>query len=243
MYNFTKRVIDIIVSLTVLVLFIPIFILIIPVLRFSGDGDIFYLQERIGYKNRKFYIWKFATMVKNSLHIGLGGVTIKNDPRVTTIGRILRKTKINEIPQVINILKGDMTLIGPRPLIQAGFENYSKEMQQKIYNVKPGLTGIGSIIFRDEETLVSNSTDFNLLYKNINSYKGKLELWYQKNQTFRTDLLIIFLTAYSIVAPNQTLTYKVFKDLPVLDSNAEINLMVKKVEKRRSYHNKMELGV
>ncbi|MEJ7677606.1 MAG: sugar transferase [Segetibacter sp.] len=94
------------------------------------------------------------------------------------MGKFLRMTKINELPQLVNILKGDMTLIGPRPLIMAGFERYSKEVQKIIYNVKPGITGIGSVIFRDEETIVSHFTNYEEVYKNINSYKGRLEIWY-----------------------------------------------------------------
>lgn len=219
MYQIIKRATDIIISLIVLIVTLPLFIPIMILLKFNGDGDVFYFQERIGYKNKKFYIWKFATMIKNSLNIGLGGVTVKNDPRVTPMGRFLRKTKINELPQVINILRGDMTLVGPRPLILAGFKNYSKEMQSKIYNVKPGLTGIGSVIFRDEETLVSKTTDFEQLYKLINGYKGKLEMWYQENLSFRTDFLIVFLTGYSIFFPKQQLTYRIFKNLPLVDND------------------------
>jgi lipopolysaccharide/colanic/teichoic acid biosynthesis glycosyltransferase len=209
-------------------------------LRLTGDGEVFYLQERVGYKNRKFRIIKFATMVKDGDKIGNGEFTVKNDPRLRPFGKVLRKTKLNELPQIINILKSDMTLIGPRPLMDKGFERYSREVQNIIYNIRPGLTGIGSIIFRDEETIVSHFTDLEKVYRNINRYKGQLEIWYQKKQSFKTDMLIVFLTVYSIVFPTQHITFDVFKDLPVIEKD-ELNLSVmlfrnrpiaKKVERR-----------
>ncbi len=224
MYKSSKRVIDVMIGSVLLLLSLPLLLVIILLLKVTGDGEVFYLQERIGYKNRKFYIWKFATMVKNSLNIGTGGITVKNDPRLLPMGKFLRKTKINELPQLINILKGDMTLIGPRPLILTGFERYTREVQKIIYNVKPGITGIGSVIFRDEETIVSHFTNYEEVYKNINSYKGKLEIWYQQNQSYKTDFLIVFLTVYSIAFPKQHLTYKIFKNLPVPENTDELRL-------------------
>ena len=150
MYPLLKRILDIIVSLFSITLLIPIFIPIIILLRFTAEGEVFYFQERIGINNSKFYIWKFATMLKDSMNLGTGSITLQNDFRVTKLGKFLRKTKINELPQIINILKGDISLVGPRPLVTKTFEAYSYEVQTKIYNIKPGLTGIGSIVFRDE---------------------------------------------------------------------------------------------
>jgi lipopolysaccharide/colanic/teichoic acid biosynthesis glycosyltransferase len=240
MYKATKRLTDVVVSLIVLIISLPVFLIVMLLLRLTGDGEVFYLQERVGYKNRKFRIIKFATMIKDGDKIGNGEFTVKNDPRLRPFGKVLRKTKLNELPQIINILKGDMTLIGPRPLMGKGFERYSREVQNIIYNIRPGLTGIGSIIFRDEETIVSHFTDLEKVYRNINRYKGQLEIWYQKKQSFKTDMLIVFLTAYSIVFPTQHITFDVFKDLPVIEKD-ELNLSVmlfrnrpiaKKVERR-----------
>ena len=117
MYIFFKRILDVIVSLISLIILLPVFILIIIFLRFSAEGEVFYFQERYGIYNSKFQIWKFATMLKNSMNIGTGSITLQNDKRVTKIGYFLRKTKINELPQIINILKGDISLVGPRPLV------------------------------------------------------------------------------------------------------------------------------
>ena len=218
MYNFFKRLLDVIVSLTSLIVLLPVFIPIIFILRISAEGEVFYFQERYGIRNSRFQIWKFATMLKNSMNIGTGSITLKNDPRVTKIGSFLRKTKINELPQIINILKGDISLVGPRPLVFKTFSAYTKEVQSKIYNVKPGLTGIGSIIFRDEESIISavkqeNPHEF---YKRVIApYKGELEMWYQKNKSFLLDIQLIFMTAWVILVPTSKLYEKWFKDLPI----------------------------
>ena len=203
MYRFLKRSLDILVSITTLIFLFPIFLPIIIILMFSGEGEIFYFQERIGKNNSKFMIWKFATMLKNSMNIGTGSITLKNDPRVTKFGYFLRKTKINELPQLINILKGDISLVGPRPLVLKTFNAYSKRVKHKIYSIKPGLTGIGSIVFRDEETIISKYGDKNPhnFYKNVIApYKGELEIWYQNNRSFLIDIKLILVTGIIIIS-------------------------------------------
>ena len=220
MYLFTKRILDIFVGSITIGVLLPLFIPIVCILKFTSEGEVFYFQERIGLYNKRFKIWKFATMLKNSMKLGTGSITLKNDFRVTKFGKFLRKTKINELPQIINILKGDISLVGPRPLVDKTFSAYSEEIQSKIYNVKPGLTGIGSIIFRDEESIISaiKDEDPHEFYKRVIApYKGKLEMWYQKKRTFLLDLQLIFLTAWVILLPNSKLYEKWFKDLPVCD--------------------------
>ena len=217
MYNFFKRLLDIVVSLITLIILLPVFIPIAIALKFSAEGEIFYFQERYGIYNTRFKIWKFATMLKNSMNLGTGSITLKNDNRVTKIGFFLRKTKINELPQIINILKGDISLVGPRPLVARTFKAYSEEVQSKIYNVKPGLTGIGSIVFRDEESIISavKDEDPHEFYKRIIApYKGELEMWYQKNRSFFLDLQLIFMTAWVILFSNSKLYEKWCKNLP-----------------------------
>ena len=155
-------------------------------------------------------------MLKASPSLGAGSLTIKNDPRILPMGGFLRKTKINELPQLLNILLGDMSIVGPRPQMEFDFLKFSKEVQSMINNVKPGLTGIGSIVFRDEEEFFSKSDmdphDYDRKY--IAPYKGELERWYQSNISFMTDLRIIFLTAWIIISPKSNMVYKVFKTLP-----------------------------
>lgn len=216
MYLFIKRLIDLIIAGFTFILFLPLFIPIVILLKLTGEGHIFYFQKRIGYKNQYFDIWKFATMLKNSPSMGSGSITLRNDPRVTPMGRFLRPTKLNEFPQVINVLRGELSIVGPRPLVDRTFNAYSKEVQDVIYNSKPGITGIGSIVFRDEETLISDSgEDPHEFYgRVIAPYKGALELWYQKNASTYTDVMIIFLTAWVILSKKSQLHYTIFKDLP-----------------------------
>ena len=217
MYLFLKRSLDIVISLIALLPLLPVFIPIIIILRFTAQGEVFYFQERIGTNNSRFQIWKFATMLKNSMNMGTGSITLQNDFRVTPIGKFLRKTKINELPQIINILKGDISLVGPRPLVTKTFSAYSEEIQSKIYDVKPGLTGLGSIIFRDEESLISNAKDEDPheFYKRVIApYKGELEMWYQDNRSILLDFQLIFMTAWVIIFPKSKLYEKWFKNLP-----------------------------
>lgn len=217
MYKLSKRLLDILISLFALTLLLPLFIPIIIILRLTAEGEVFYFQERIGLKNSRFQIWKFATMLKNSMNMGTGSITLQNDFRVTPVGKFLRKTKINELPQIINILKGDISIVGPRPLVTKTFMAYSDEIQSKIYNVKPGLTGIGSIVFRDEESLISSvkDEDPHEFYKRVIApYKGELEMWYQDHRSFLLDFKLIFITAWVIVFPSSTLYHRWFKNLP-----------------------------
>jgi len=218
MYLVLKRTFDIIISLLTLIVLLPFFIPIIIILRLTAEGEVFYFQERYGIYNSKFKIWKFATMLKNSMNMGTGSITLKNDPRVTKIGSFLRKTKINELPQIVNILKGDISLVGPRPLVEKTFLAYNQDIRSKIYNVKPGLTGIGSIIFRDEESIISAVKDEDPIdfYKRVIApYKGELEMWYQNNNSLFLDLQLIFMTAWIILFPKSRLYEKWFKDLPL----------------------------
>ena len=217
MYKFFKRLLDIFISVVALLLLSPLFFVLIIILKFSAEGEVFYLQERFGLHNRKFYIIKFATMLKNSINLGTGSITVKNDPRVTKIGHFLRKSKINELPQIINILKGDISLVGPRPLVLNTFNAYNDSVKSKIYRVKPGLTGIGSIVFRDEESLISsiNDEDPHKFYKRVIApRKGNLELWYQDNCSLILDIKLIFLTAWVVIFPKSKLYMNWFPDLP-----------------------------
>ena len=213
---FFKPLIDFILTLMAIVVLSPLLIPVCIILLLTGEHYVFYKQKRVGYKNSRFNIWKFATMLKASPSLGTGSLTIKNDPRVFPFGRFLRKTKINELPQLINLLKGDMAIVGARPQMEIDFYKFPLPVQEVIYNSKPGLTGIGSIIFRDEEKWISNAAgDKHEFYKvHIAPYKGELEIWYQKNLTFYTDFMLIFLTAWVILVPESNLTYSVFKDLP-----------------------------
>lgn len=219
MYLLFKRLCDIALSSFLLLLLSPLLLPIVIGLRLTGEGYIFYKQERVGFNNGKFTILKFATMLLNSPNMAGGVITTKKDPRITPMGAFLRKSKINELPQLLNILMGDMSFVGPRPVMQVSFDAYPETVQAVIYKVKPGLTGIGSIIFRDEEELITevkkaggDTWDF---YTNkIYPFKGAVEQWYQSQQSFSVDLKIIFITAWVILRPVSQIVYTAFTSLP-----------------------------
>ena len=219
MYYFFKRVFDVLSSGIAIVVLSPLLIPVIIGLKLTGEGCVWYKQERVGYKNKPFLIWKFATMLKDSANMPGGIMTTKRDPRITPMGGFLRKSKINELPQLFNFFFGRMSIVGPRPVMKISFEAYPNEIKKVIYNVKPGLTGIGSIIFRDEEKLITdvknNGGDIWEFYKGkIYPFKGELEMWYQNHKSFMLDIKLIFLTAWVILVPTSNLYEKWFKDLP-----------------------------
>ena len=222
MYPFFKRLFDIIFSGLAIILLTPILIPIIFGLKITGEGYVWYKQERLGLNNNPFFIWKFATMLKDSASMPGGYITLRKDPRLTPMGDFLRKSKINELPQLFNIFIGQMSIVGPRPVMKVSFNSYPDNVKNIIYNVKPGLTGVGSIIFRDEEQLITNEKnngrDVQSFYTNkIYPFKGKLEIWYQKNRSFKIDLIIIFITAWVILKSNSKIYGRVFKTLPKRD--------------------------
>jgi lipopolysaccharide/colanic/teichoic acid biosynthesis glycosyltransferase len=214
--HFFKRVIDFVLALIAILILLPFMMPIVIGLLLTGEHYVFYLQDRIGYKNEKFKIWKFATMLKASPSLGTGSLTTRDDPRVLPMGKFLRKTKINELPQLINVLIGNMAFVGARPQMEVDFLKFPEHVQKVVYNTKPGITGIGSIVFRDEEKWISNAEgDKHEFYKNhIAPYKGELEIWYQQHISFLTDFLLIFLTAWVIVYHSSELPFKIFKTLP-----------------------------
>jgi lipopolysaccharide/colanic/teichoic acid biosynthesis glycosyltransferase len=219
MYHLLKRLFDISISSLALLVLAPLLVPIMIGLKLTGEGYIWYKQERIGFRNKPFLIWKFATMLKNSPNMSGGILTTKKNPRITPMGGFLRNSKINELPQLINIFIGDMSIVGPRPVMQVSFNVYPEDVQKVIYSVRPGLTGIGSIIFRDEEELITavknRDEDIWDFYSNkIYPFKGKLEHWYQANESLKTDMKIIIITALVIVNQESDIVYRWFKDLP-----------------------------
>ena len=211
-----KRLIDIILSSIALLIFAVPLLIIMIILRFSGEGDVWFFQERVGLHGKRFKVFKFATMRRDSETTGSRDITMRNDPRVLPVGRILRKGKINELPQVINIFKGDMSVVGWRPLMPKSFSYYPQHVQAKIIDGKPGLTGVGSIVFRDEEAITAraNKPPERVYAEDISPYKGELELWYQQHQSIWLDIKIIMLTALAVLSPRSRLYEKWLPGLP-----------------------------
>ena len=212
-----QRLLDIVFSGLALLLLSPLLVPIAIALRLTGEGEVFFIQQRVGRGGQPFGLYKFATMLKNSPNLGTGTVTVKNDPRVLPLGRFLRKTKINELPQLLNIFTGDMSIIGPRPQTQRCFDAFPARSQAEIIKVRPGLSGIGSIVFRDEEELMHASREPERFYDEvIMPYKGALEEWYVAHQGLWTYLAAIFVTAWVVLFPESRLAWRVFPQLPAV---------------------------
>ena len=212
-----QRLLDIIFSSLALIILSPVMLIVSILLRLTGEGEIFYLQERIGKDMVTFKLYKFATMLKNSENIGSGTVTVKNDPRVLPLGKFLRSTKMNELPQLINIFIGDMSVIGPRPQTRRCFNAFPDALKDTIASVKPGLSGIGSIIFRAEEDLLESDlgTNINFYDDVISPYKAEIESWYIPNRNLKTYFLLIFLTIWIVIFSRSNIVWKLIKDIPV----------------------------
>ena len=210
-----ERFFDILFSGLALFLLSPLLVPIGIILKCSGEGEVFFLQERIGKNGKLFKLFKFATMLKDSPNLGTGTVTMRGDPRVLPVGKFLRKMKINELPQLLNIFFGDMSVIGPRPLTIQQFGFYSNSIQAIIKQVRPGLSGVGSIIFRGEEEIMHGATASVDFYANVIApYKGALEEWFVSNKSLYIYFVAIFVTAWAVLVPSTKKAWRIFKDLP-----------------------------
>lgn len=211
-----QRIFDIVLATLALLVLAPLLVPVALILKFSGEGEIFYKQLRVGYKAELFDILKFATMLKDSPNLGTGLVTVRGDPRILPIGAFLRKTKINELPQLINVLKGDMSLIGPRPLALRGFNAYSDDIKTVVIQIKPGLSGIGSIAFRNEEEMLQKVSGDQMQFydKIIMPYKGQLECWYVENRSIVLYLVLILCTVLAVVLPSNRLLWQLYPTIP-----------------------------
>ena len=210
------RFFDLLFSSAAIILLSPLLLPMTFLLLCTGEHKILYRQKRVGLNGVTFNLLKFATMLENSPNLPGGDITSGNDPRVLPLGKFLRKTKLNELPQLVNIILGDISLVGPRPLTPNNFSFYEKKTQEIIKKVKPGLTGIGSIVFRDEESIIQNSPKkpIDCYKEDISPYKGRLESWFIEKQGPAIYFIIIFLTAISVLFPSSKLVWKIFKDLP-----------------------------
>jgi lipopolysaccharide/colanic/teichoic acid biosynthesis glycosyltransferase len=192
------RFFDFIFSLIGIILIMPIFFVISMLIKIDSKGAIFYKQLRVGFKGKDFFVYKFRTMHINSDKLGLltvGG----RDPRVTKVGYVLRKYKLDELPQLLNVLIGDMSIVGPRPEVRKYTSLYTKE-QQIVLDVLPGITDWASLTYKDENTLLSSSNNPELTYiDQIMPEKLKLNLIYIKKRTVFEYFKIIFYTFWAII--------------------------------------------
>ncbi len=175
--SFIKRLTDIIFSLIILIIFLPILLIAAVFIKIESKGNVFFLHERTGYKGKKFKLYKLRGMVNNALELG-PGITQENDPRLTKTGKFLRRTSIDEIPNFINVIRGEMSIVGPRPDIFSITDNYTEE-QRKVFDFKPGVTGISQINGRQRLTPEE---------------RVQMEINYYKNANFFSDLVVVLKT-------------------------------------------------
>jgi lipopolysaccharide/colanic/teichoic acid biosynthesis glycosyltransferase len=221
------RFFDILFSAIAIIILFPFMLPIMIALKCTGEHDIFYLQERIGKKGKPFKMIKFATMMRDSPKLSGGLITAPNDPRLLPMGKFLRKTKINEIPQILYIFSGQMSIVGYRPFTEEHYNLYSKEVKKQISSIRPGLTGVGSIVFRDEEELLHSVSDRDYFHDEvITPYKGELECWYIQNQTLKNYFLIIICTILVLFnLDKRNIWQKLFKNLPEIPPKLNLYLI------------------
>jgi len=211
------RFFDMIFSALAIVVLFPFMIPIMIALKLTGEHYIFYLQPRVGKGGKDFKVLKFATMLKDSPNLPGGVLTQKNDPRILPMGKFLRKTKINELPQLANIFIGQMSVVGPRPQARRHYELYSDAVKREIDKVPPGLSGIASIVFRDEEAILDQvHGDRDHFHDTVIApYKGELELWYSHHCGLRSYFLLIALTIWVLFRPDDSKAWRHFyHDIP-----------------------------
>lgn len=217
MINAILRGLDITLSTLAILVLCPLLLPVMLFLRITGEGEVFFKQQRIGLHGRSFSLLKFATMLRDSPNIGAGEITLRNDPRVLPVGRVLRKTKLNELPQLWNILIGDLSVVGPRPMVPKTYVEYPIDAQRELNTIRPGLSGVGSLVFRDEERWLNSHDDPQVLYRQvIIPYKASLEQWYVRNRSISLYFQVIALTLVALFLPSSRLPWRIWPSLPPL---------------------------
>jgi lipopolysaccharide/colanic/teichoic acid biosynthesis glycosyltransferase len=204
-----KRIIDFIIALIGLILLSPLFAILALIIKIESKGPVFYRGERIGKNGKLFRIYKFRSMVVDADKVG-GSSTSNNDPRVTRIGNIVRKYKLDELSQLINVFVGDMSLVGPRPQVKWAVDTYSEEEKQ-VLQLRPGITDWASIVFHNEGELIEKSgiTDPDEAYmKLIHAKKMQLQLKYLHEHSLWIDIKILFLTVLTLISTRVSMTDK-----------------------------------
>ena len=206
------RFFDVLFSTIAIVILFPFMIPIMIGLKLTGEHYIFYEQMRIGKGGKEFPLLKFATMLKDSPNLPGGLYTSKDDPRLLPMGKFLRKTKINELPQLINILRGDMSIIGYRPMVPEHNKLYPKEARKKMATALPGLSGVGSIVFRNEEEILQQVPDKERFDKEVIApYKAELECWYIDHKSLFLYFKLISLTVDAVKNPDSRRWWKALR--------------------------------
>jgi lipopolysaccharide/colanic/teichoic acid biosynthesis glycosyltransferase len=192
-----KRVLDLLVSAVGLVLFSPVMLILGIWIKLDSKGPVFYRGERVGKDGRSFRMYKFRTMVMEADHIG-PAITYREDPRVTNVGKFLRRTKLDELPQLVNVLKGEMSLVGPRPEDPSYVAHYSAQ-QREVLRVKPGITGLTQLEYRDEASMLEGASADEDYLSQIMPEKLRLDLDYTQDRSLALDIKILWQTAVTLL--------------------------------------------
>ena len=209
------RAFDLFISSLTLAILSPLMLVVIIILRFTGEGYIFFLQKRIGKNGFEFNLIKFVTMLKDSPNIGSRTLTLYGDDRILRFGTFLRRTKLNELPQLLNVIKGDMSLIGPRPQTPECFSKFELESQEIIKTVKPGISGIGSLVFSNEEDVLKNHKNPELFFSEVlMPYKGRTEEWFVKNISLNLYFALLIKTIMVVLFNYKFIPWTKLHDFP-----------------------------
>jgi len=196
-----KRLFDLIASLTALVLLSPLLLGIAAAIKLDSPGPIFFRQERVGRHGRLFRIHKFRTMVADAERVG-PQLTRDADPRVTRVGAYLRRSKLDELPQLLDVVRGDMSLVGPRPEVPRYVALYPPEVRELVLSVRPGITDTASVRYRDESAQLAAGTDPERLYiESIMPHKLELCVEYVRTRSLAGDIMIVVRTVAALVRP------------------------------------------
>ena len=193
-----KRVFDVVVSFIILLLLSPFFLILAAAIKIDSKGPVFYRQIRVGSYNKDFKIFKFRTMVQDADKIGLP-LTVGDDPRVTRVGHLIRKLRLDEFSQLLNVLNGTMSLVGPRPEVRKYVDAYTDEYMATLL-IRPGITATSSIAFKDEDKILNSAENAEEVYvEKILPPKMKYNLEYMKNITLWNDIKIMFKTVAAVL--------------------------------------------
>lgn len=192
-----KRLLDIVLSLAAILLSCPLLLTVVAMIRLEGGGPVLFRQERVGLRGRSFHILKFRTMRPDGQGLG---ITVAGDDRITPLGRRLRSSKLDELPQLFNVLKGEMSLVGPRPELPAYVALWAADDRARVLSVRPGITDFASLIFRQEESLLAAQPDPEDYYRRILvPQKLRLARYYVRTRSCGLDLWLLAQTARSFL--------------------------------------------
>lgn len=190
-YEWSKRIFDLTCACLGVVVFSPLMLVISVLIKLTSPGPVLYLGKRTGYWRKSFYIYKFRTMTPGAE--ALGTTTAQGDPRITNIGRLLRRFKLDELPQLFNVIQGNMSLVGPRPEVEEHTDVYTEE-EEEILTVLPGITDYSSIAFFHLDRVLGSENPHEVYVTKIRAIKNQLRLKYVRNRSFTEDLRIILVT-------------------------------------------------